>query len=239
MKSGEEVERVGLVAGKHSEDEEALIEEQQEEHEREEHEDTEKLGRKEERTPLPKMKMFVIMTMLFCEAVSTMQIFPYVAFMVKDFFHYTDDQNKLIGYKAGYLASCFTLGQFSSSFLWGWLADKWGRRPVLLLGSSGTLLAILLFGTSTTFYWALAMRTLHGMLNGNIGVTKTYLAEITDTSNRAVAFSAIGLVSGLARIAGPIIGGFLAQPAVKYPAVFPKGSFFDHFPYLMPCLVGA
>ncbi|KAL6043419.1 protein ZINC INDUCED FACILITATOR-LIKE 1-like [Balamuthia mandrillaris] len=242
MKRGEESETARLIAKDYVGDEEE--EEEQELREEDLIPSSVAVQEVEEvlppkRTPLPLTKLFVIMTVRFCEAVSTMQIFPYVAFMVKDFFNYGDDQNNLIGYKAGYLASCFTLGQFLSGFLWGWLADKWGRRPVLLLGTAGTLAAILLFGTSTNFYWALSMRTLHGILNGNIGVTKTYLAEITDSSNRATAFSVIGLTAGLARVVGPIIGGYLAQPAKKYPSLFPKDSFFDHYPYLMPCLVGA
>ncbi|KAL6049513.1 protein ZINC INDUCED FACILITATOR-LIKE 1-like [Balamuthia mandrillaris] len=245
MKRGEESETARLVASaKEYVGDEAEEEEEQELREEDLMPSSVAVQEVEEvvprkRTPLPLTKLFVIMTVRFCEAVSTMQIFPYVAFMVKDFFNYGDDQNNLIGYKAGYLASCFTLGQFLSGFLWGWLADKWGRRPVLLLGTAGTLAAILLFGTSTNFYWALSMRTLHGILNGNIGVTKTYLAEITDTSNRATAFSVIGLTAGLARVVGPVIGGYLAQPAKKYPSLFPKDSFFDHYPYLMPCLVGA
>jgi hypothetical protein len=36
---------------------------------------------------------------------------------------------------------------------------------------------------------------------------------------------------------GPLIGGLLSRPAVKYPDVFPPGSLFERFPYLLPPLV--
>jgi len=74
---------------------------------------------------------------------------------------------------------------------------------------------------------------------GNIGVAKTYLGEITDKTNQGKGFSAFGLTYGLGVIVGPLIGGLLAKPAAKYPSVFPPGSFFDQFPYLLPPLVSA
>eukprot|EP00276_Gloeochaete_wittrockiana_P018701 CAMPEP_0184343574 /NCGR_PEP_ID=MMETSP1089-20130417/12082_1 /TAXON_ID=38269 ORGANISM="Gloeochaete wittrockiana, Strain SAG46.84" /NCGR_SAMPLE_ID=MMETSP1089 /ASSEMBLY_ACC=CAM_ASM_000445 /LENGTH=117 /DNA_ID=CAMNT_0026672935 /DNA_START=143 /DNA_END=493 /DNA_ORIENTATION=- len=40
---------------------------------------------------------------------------------------------------------------------------------------------------------ALFTRSMAGALNGNLGVVKTYLGEITDKSNQAAAFSAFSL----------------------------------------------
>ncbi|GAU33366.1 hypothetical protein TSUD_364910 [Trifolium subterraneum] len=42
---------------------------------------------------------------------------------------------------------------------------------------------------------------------------------------------------GTGLIIGPALGGYLAQPAEKYPHIFPKGSFLDKFPYFLPCVV--
>ncbi len=38
-------------------------------------------------------------------------------------------------------------------------------------------------------------------------------------------------------VIGAAIGGTLAEPAKNYPALFPAGSLFDRFPYLLPNLV--
>ena len=97
-------------------------------------------------------------------------LFPYLPFMVRDF-HLTEDDSQ-IGYYAGYIASAFSLGQFISSFFWGWFSDRIGRKPVLLLGAGGTFLSVLFFGFSINFPMALAARCLAGMLNGNVGVAK-------------------------------------------------------------------
>ncbi|GKU91563.1 hypothetical protein SLEP1_g5423 [Rubroshorea leprosula] len=41
---------------------------------------------------------------------------------------------------------------------------------------------------------------------------------------------------GIGLIVGPALGGFLAQPAEKYPNIFSKESLFGRFPYFLPCL---
>jgi hypothetical protein len=38
-------------------------------------------------------------------------------------------------------------------------------------------------------------------------------------------------------ILGPSLGGALAQPCVNYPGLFPPGTIFEKFPYLLPNLV--
>jgi len=82
------------------------------------------------------------------------------------------------GQKAGYLGSAFFIGSFAGSMTWGWLSDILGRRPVMLLGVCGTVFSELLFGFSQNFGWAVAGRFLWGLLNGNLGVVKTYVSEV-------------------------------------------------------------
>ena len=103
----------------------------------------------------------------------------------------TDDNEKL-GYFAGIIAASYYLSQLFSSFFWGYLSDKVGRRPVLLVGVTLGSLSCGLFGFSKWLWLAILSRFLFGLLNGNLGVTKSYLTEITDGSNRGRAFSIIG-----------------------------------------------
>ncbi|KAJ3314542.1 hypothetical protein HDV04_006081 [Boothiomyces sp. JEL0838] len=85
---------------------------------------------------------------------------------------------------------------------------------------------------------AIVLRLINGSVNGIVGVCKTYLSEITDSTNQAKGFAFLGVMRGLGMIVGPIVGGFLCLPAEKYPQIFPKGSLFDMFPYALPCVVG-
>ncbi len=62
-----------------------------------------------------------------------------------------------IGWKTGYLGLAYFLGNFWGSFIFGWLADNWGRRPCLLLGNIGSIIFATLFGfrsvSEITDYW--------------------------------------------------------------------------------------
>jgi MFS family permease len=73
--------------------------------------------------------------------------------------------------------------------MWGYFSDKIGRRKVLLIGTFGTSISCLIFGLSKFYWWALLSRAFFGFVNGNLGVAKTYLREITDETNQAKAFS--------------------------------------------------
>jgi len=184
-------------------------------------------------TPIPWKKLLSLCIIATAETINYSSIYPYVNFMVKDF-GVVDDERKL-GYWVGLIASSVYLANFFSSYIWGRISDRYGRRPGLLAGLiGGTILSTLLFGFSKSFYWAVTTRFLSGLLNGNTGIAKTMLGEITDKTNQARAFSLFGLTWSIGGIVGPLIGGLLSKPTEQYPAIFGGVSFFKIFPYLLP-----
>jgi MFS family permease len=105
-----------------------------------------------------------------CEPIAFMSIFPYVYFMIEDFFR--NDSNKQGGAEiavyAGMVTSAFAFAEFSSGVPWGRLSDKIGRKPVLLTGLAGTALSMLIFGFAPNLPIALLARALGGLLNGYV-----------------------------------------------------------------------
>ena len=66
--------------------------------------------------------------------------------------------------------STFFLAEAVTVVFWGMASDKFGRRPVLLLGPLGLSLVMLGFGMTTAFSWLVVFRCLQGAFNGNIGI---------------------------------------------------------------------
>lgn len=64
--------------------------------------------------------------------------------------------------------------------LWGRLSDTYGRKPILLLGLLGVFLSVNAFGMAQSLPALIGARCIAGFSNGNIGVLKASIAEITD-----------------------------------------------------------
>ena len=144
---------------------------------------------------------------------------------------------KRLGVYAGMMAATFCAAQLCSSLGWGLFSDAYGRKPAIIIGTFGAGFGMLVFGLSTTYTQAIIGRALSGFLSGNLGVVKCFLTEITNESNRGMAFSYMSLGSSIGTVVGPLVGGLLCKPVVKYPAYFHPHSIFDTCPYLLPCLI--
>ncbi|RCI06858.1 hypothetical protein CU098_008806 [Rhizopus stolonifer] len=193
--------------------------------------------------PLPYRQLAIICVCRFAEPICFTVIFPFIVQMVRDF-HITDEKN--VGYYVGFITSCFALSQLLTGIHWGMLSDRIGRRPIILQGLLGTITSILLFGLSKSFIWALVSRSLCGLLNGNIGVLKSMVSELTTDHlphQRARAFSLLPLMYGLGSIIGPMLGGFLSHPVQNYPSIFGHlgylTDFLTEYPYFLPCFISA
>ncbi|KAJ5747144.1 uncharacterized protein N7511_008840 [Penicillium nucicola] len=184
----------------------------------------------------PIRQLFVLALVRICEPIAFMSIFPYVYHMVESF-HVTDNDRQIALY-AGMITSSFTFAEFSAGMFWGRMSDRIGRKPVLIMGLVGTAISMVVFGFAPNLATAMIARALGGMLNGNIGVLQTTVAEIvTKKEHQPRAYSIMPFVWCLGSIIGPAMGGALAQPCDNYPALFARSTLWDKFPFLLPNLV--
>jgi len=92
------------------------------------------------------------------------------------------------------------------------------------------------FGFAKTAPQAVFVRFVCGVLNGTIGIVKSYVTQITDETNRPAAFALMPLGFGLGLVAASELGGSLSRPADTWPGVF-GAKFWRLFPYALPLLV--
>lgn len=182
-------------------------------------------------TPLPTRQLAVIAVIALAEQTALNSISPYLPEMTKTFPEVKEGQ---AGLYVGLIASSFALAQFATNFFWGWLSDRIGRKPVILVGTFLTLLCFLAFGFCRTLWQAILVQMCMGLVNGNVGIVSTCLGEITDRSNQSQAFAYLPVVYGIGGITGPIVGGLL----VFYKNPFNQAE-DNPFPYLLPNLFSA
>ncbi|GAB2277724.1 Protein ZINC INDUCED FACILITATOR-LIKE 1 [Dionaea muscipula] len=189
---------------------------------------------KENQHGIPFKRLLTIWVIVLSSALPISSLFPFLYFMIRDFHIAKTEED--IGYYAGFVGSTFMLGRALTSFFWGVFADRYGRKPVIVVGTMAVVIFNTLFGLSVNFWMAISTRFLLGCLNGVLGPIKAYACEIFPDEYQALGLSTIATAWSIGLIIGPAVGGFLAQPAEKYPSLFSKGSFFGRFPYFLPCL---
>ncbi|KAI1503923.1 major facilitator superfamily domain-containing protein [Biscogniauxia marginata] len=185
----------------------------------------------------PTVQLFVLAIVRLAEPIALTSIFPYAWALVKRF-KVGNEQDA--SFYAGLLISSFALAEALMGMYWGGLSDRIGRKPILLLGCIGTMFSMVMVGFATNIWIALFGRAVGGLLNGNIGVIQTMVGElVTKPEHEPRAYSVMPFVWSIGTIIGPAIGGLLADPHASYPNVFPEGSLFASFPYLLPNLMCA
>ncbi|KAK1318780.1 Protein ZINC INDUCED FACILITATOR-LIKE 1 [Acorus calamus] len=147
--------------------------------------------RKEAHLGLPFKELFYVWLVTLGTALPISSLFPFLYFMIRDF--HIAKRVEDIGYYAGYVGSAFMFGRALTSIIWGMIADRYGRKPVIVIGTLSVVIFNTLFGLSMNFWMAISMRFLLGSLNGLLGPIKVSTAW------------------GIGLIIGPAVGGFLAQ----------------------------
>lgn len=180
--------------------------------------------------PLPRKELFLIWIVHASQGFQTTMLFPMLVFMVGEYglpAHAT-------GKYAGILASLYPFAQFCTSFLWGNISDRTGRKKWLIFGNTVAAFSSISLGLCKTFSAACVVRFTAGLLNGSATLTKSILGELCDGPNQAKGFAVLNLAWGIGSIIGPVFAGLLAQPCLQYKSAGCP-PFLSEYPFLLPC----
>ncbi|KAJ7770519.1 major facilitator superfamily domain-containing protein [Mycena metata] len=186
-------------------------------------------------TPLPKVQLVALCLARLSDPIASTQILPYINEFLATL-HVADPSK--VGYYSGLVASTASVAELITVFQWAKFSDIVGRRPILLSGTLGLAAASLLFGLSGSLLQILTLSALTGVFIGNTSVYSAVLAELTDSTNQAIAYSVYGCIYPLGATVGPLIGGTLSNLATRYPDRF-RHTFLESYPYFAPGLMCA
>ncbi|MGA1286492.1 MAG: MFS transporter [Rubrivivax sp.] len=117
----------------------------------------------------------------------------------------------------GVVTVSYALAQFVAAPLLGALSDRFGRRPVLLLGFFGLAINFFTTALATSIAMLVASRIIGGVMQANAAVANAYVADITPPEQRARRFGLLGAMFGLGFILGPVLGGLLGGIDLRLP----------------------
>lgn len=107
-------------------------------------------------------------------------------------------------------SAAFFAGAFASPF-WGRLADKYGRKPMIIRAGFVLFVVYTLAAFVTNPYQLLVLRILQGLLSGFIPGAIALIGTNTPSDKTGYALSMISTASASGGIMGPLIGGVLSQ----------------------------
>jgi DHA1 family tetracycline resistance protein-like MFS transporter len=117
----------------------------------------------------------------------------------------------------GAVTFAFSLASFFGSPILGALSDRYGRRPVLLLGFCGLALSFFVTAMATALWVLIVVRLFSGAVQANAAVANAYVADITAPEHRAKRFGQIGAMFGIGFMVGPVMGGLLGSIDLRLP----------------------
>lgn len=155
---------------------------------------------------------FIMLTVLI-DMVAIGLIIPVLPALVGSFSSSQADQ----AYWYGVVTFSFGLSNFLASPILGALSDRFGRRPMLLLGFLGLGLSFFVTALSTSIWGLIAVRVVSGAMQANAAIANAYVADITAPEHRTRRFGLLGAMMGLGFIIGPVMGGLLGAITLQLP----------------------
>ncbi len=172
--------------------------------------------------------MSFILIAVLIDVISVGLIIPVLPHLVGGFTSSPTEQ----AFWYGAISFAFGLASFFGAPVLGALSDRYGRRPVLLIGFSGLALSFFVTGAATAIWMLIVVRLFSGAMQANAAVANAYVADITPPEDRARRFGLLGAAFGLGFTLGPVLGGVLGSIDVHLP-FFVAGGFA-----LLNCLYG-
>lgn len=157
---------------------------------------------------------FILITVLI-DMISIGLMVPVLPHIVGTFTKSNDEQ------ALAFLAVTFAFGvaNFFGSPVLGALSDRFGRRPVLLLGFTGLATSFFVTAVATALWVLVLVRVFSGAMQSNISIANAYVADISAPEDRARRFGQLGAMFGVGFILGPVIGGLLGDIDVHLPFI--------------------
>lgn len=162
--------------------------------------------------PMPYGQIILLCFASTIEPVSYFGIFPIVSDMLMKVGG-LDYEN--ISLWSGLIEALFSIVQMSVMITYGKLADRIGRKPVLVFSLFGIAGASALFGLSQALWQMVLFRAITGLFAGSSVTIRAMLSELTTKKTQARAFSWYMFARNIGIFVGSLIGASIYSSSCR------------------------
>lgn len=160
--------------------------------------------------PLWKRNLFILAFSQFLVTSAMSLVLPFLPLYLQHDLGVSDAQS--ISLWAGFIFGANFLTAFVFSPIWGNLADKKGRKIMLLRSGFGMAIVTGMMGMVSTPWQLLLLRLLNGVIAGFIPASIALMSTNTPKKNVGFALGVLNSGAVAGSILGPFFGGILAEP---------------------------
>ncbi|MPZ22227.1 MAG: MFS transporter [Dehalococcoidia bacterium] len=155
-----------------------------------------------------KRNLYSIWAVVFISMVGGSLVFPFMPFYMQEDLG-VDDPGEA-AFWTGIAMAATGVSMFVFSPVWGSLADRHGRRPMLIRAVIGGMILISLQGLAQNVWQLILLRGLQGAFMGIVGASAALVASSTPPREMGYAMGLIQSARFSSQTVGPVIGGALA-----------------------------
>src|SRR3984957_17079120 len=112
-----------------------------------------------------------------------------------------------------WIVTAYMAGLGCGQLFWGMMSDRFGRRPVLIVGLGVYVLAALLCGLTSSFSTLLVWRFIHGLAAASVVVTRSVIRDLYSGRHMARVMSLTFMVFLTVPVLAPSLGALILMVA--------------------------
>lgn len=155
-----------------------------------------------------KKNLFVLSIAVFIAGIAFSEIMPFLSLYINTLGNFSHQQ---LNFWSGIVYSGTFIVSAVVSPWWGKLADKKGRKPMILRAGIGMSVVIACMGLVQNVWQLLLLRMLQGVFAGFISNSNALVATETPKTNSGQALGTIASATTAGTLLGPLVGGALTS----------------------------
>lgn len=163
---------------------------------------------------------------VFLDAMGIGVIIPVIPDLIQELTQTTISEAAILG---GYLSFVYALMQFLLGPTLGNLSDRFGRRPILLISLAALAIDYVIMGFAPNLLILFIGRFIAGIAGATHATAFALTADLSLPDERTKNFGLVSAAFGFGFIAGPIIGGLVAEFGTRAPFFAAAGLVFINF----------